>query len=103
MTLLNSKKHLNLFYKHGHNSFLTKKTEGDCETFYMHTLRFYLAPIVDDTWQRFQLGIVLLTMQGVERRNKESKNIFTCHTNKKGNQVKQCMYRLWDRFILVKS
>ena len=45
------KKNLTLFYHHGSQSFLTKKTTGDRETFYMHTLRFYLPHIVDDTWQ----------------------------------------------------
>ena len=90
---------MQLFYKYGAESFLSKKSIGDCETFYMHTLRFYIPKIVDDTWKRFQLGIGIFTMQGFERRNKESKNIFVNHTNKKGNQVKQSMQRLWDIFL----
>ena len=92
------KNNVMLFYKYGAQSFLTKKSVGDCETFYMHTLRFYIPDIVDDTWERFQVGIGIFTMQGFERSNKESKNIFRNHTNKRGNQVLQCMQSLWDLF-----
>jgi hypothetical protein len=42
---------LKLFYKHGSKSFLSQKVVGDRETFYTHTLRFYLPTIVDDTWE----------------------------------------------------
>ena len=94
----NFNKNLVLFYDHGAKCFLTKKDIGDCETFYMHTLRYYLSPIVDDTWKRYQLGTGIFTMQGFERRNKESKGIFNTHTNKKVNQLKQCIHQLYDIF-----
>ena len=87
-----------LFYKHGSKSFLTKAETGDSETFYMHALRFYLPVIVDDTWRQFHVGIGIYTMQGFERCNKEAKNVFTRHTNKKGNVLIQCMYWLWNHF-----
>ena len=87
-----------LFYNHGSKSFLSKHDIGDKETFYMHTLRCYLPVIVNETWTRYHLGIRIFTMQGVEHRNKEVKNIFTSHTNKRGNQLVQCMHRLWNLF-----
>ena len=68
----------------------------------MHTLRYYIPLIVDDTWNKYQLGTGIFTMQGFERRNKESKNIFRCNTNKRDNQVLQSMKRLWDVFYYYK-
>ena len=49
---------------------MTKKEEGDCETFYLHTIRFYMPDIVDDTWKKYYFGVGVFTMQGFERRNK---------------------------------
>ena len=69
----------------------------------MNTLRYYLPIIVDDTWNKYQLGTVIFTIQGFERRKKESKNIFRSNTNKQGNQVLQCMKRLWDVFYYYKQ
>ena len=64
----------------------------------MHTLRYYMPHIVDDTWKRVHLGCGVFTMQGFERRNKEAKRVFTNHTNNRGNIVVQCMHRLWNHF-----
>ena len=63
-------------YNVGTKSFLSEKNEGDCETFYCHVLYAYMPMIVDDTWNKFQLGCGIFNMQGFERRNKESKEIF---------------------------
>jgi len=35
------------FYKYGAEIFLTKTTKGDQETFYTHTLRYYL-PYIEE-------------------------------------------------------
>ena len=92
-----------LFYVHGYTSFLSVHNIGDRETFYMHTLRCYLPVIVDDTWKKYNFGIGILTMQGVERRNKESKYTMTNYTNHRGNVVIQTLYRLWDIFSCMSS
>ena len=101
--ILEFKRQLKMFYVHGSLSFLSKKSVGDKETMYMHVLRFYIPHIVDDTWKRFKLGVGFFTMQGFERRNKEAKSAFSNHTNKKGNQVKQCMYHLWNSFYYTQQ
>ena len=53
--------------------FLTKKETGEDKTFYFHSLRYYLPKIVQDAWTKHSVGIGMFTMQGYERRNKESK------------------------------
>ena len=86
------------FYAAGKTSFLFAKTEGDIETFYSHTLRFYMLQIARTTFEKHKLGLGIFTMQGFERRNKESKNTFRRFTNKKGNTLLSNLKRLWDLF-----
>ena len=86
------------FYKCGKYTFLTKRNDGDDETFYFHCLRFYIPDIVDKTWEKFKLGIGIYTMQGYERRNKESKNTLRRFSNNKGNIVMNNLKRLWDHY-----
>ena len=92
---------LKLFYKAGRNTFLTKNAHspGDDETFYLHCLRFYLPPIAKTTLEKHNLGLGIFTMQGFERRNKESKNAFKRFSNGKHNVVLSNLKRLWDVFI----
>ena len=61
------------FYKVGAKSFLTKDkgNPGGNETFYMHTLRFYLPKLATFTLENDSYGLGIFTMQGYERRNKE--------------------------------
>ena len=68
---------LKQFYTIGGRSFLTSNPSlvGNDETFYMHCLRFYLPKIAAHTLEIYKMGISIFTMQGFERRNKESKNI----------------------------
>lgn len=40
-------------------NFRTKK-DGDSETFYLHTLRFYMLDIIDDTWKSITWVLVSL-------------------------------------------
>ena len=70
----------------------------DCETFYLHCLRFYFPPIANHTLTKHRLGIGVFTMQGYERRNKESKNTLKRFTNNRGNIVVNNIRRLWDVF-----
>ena len=96
---------LKKFYTIGGISFLTKKSIssnrniGNDETFYMHTLRFYLPRIADETLEKHNLGLGIFTMQGFERRNKESKNTLRRFSNGIGNIVIGNLKRLWDIFF----
>ena len=90
------------FYSCGSNTFLTKDDTGDLENFYCHVLRFYMPQHARTTWERHKLGLGIFTMQGFERRNKESKNCFRRFTNKKGNFLVSTLRRLWDSFIYEK-
>ena len=99
----NFKTNLSKFYKCGKFTFLTKRNFGDDETFYFHCLRFYIPNIVDQTWEKHGLGVGIFTMQGYERRNKESKNTLRRFNNNKGNIVIGNMKRLWDLFYYEHS
>ena len=87
-----------LFYHYGSKTFLTKNNVGDLETFYMHTLRFYMHPIAQETYAFHGLGLGVFTMQGFERRNKESKNTLRRFSNHRGNVVVPNMKRVFDIF-----
>lgn len=91
------------FYQVGSKTFLTDHTKGDSETFYLHVLRFYILHISKITLEKHQLGVGVFTMQGYERRNKESKNCFRRFNNRKGNMVTQNMKRLWDVYYYNKN
>ena len=82
----------------GASTFLTKNQPGDRETLYNHVVWGYLPQMACETWQKHNLGIGIFTMQGFERRNKESKNCFRRFTNKRGNTNLQNLKRLWDVF-----
>ena len=86
------------FYAAGKTSFLSSKTEGDIDTFYSNTIRFYMLQIAQTAFEKHKLGLGIFTMQGFERRNKESKNTFRRFTNKKGNTLLSNLKRLWDFF-----
>ena len=62
---------LKQFYSCGKHTYLT----GGDESFYFHCFRFYLPKIARLTLARHRLGLGIFTMQGFERRNKESKNM----------------------------
>ena len=64
--------HVKKFYENGRNWFLTKKNDGDDETFYMHAIRFYMPSIARRTYNDHKCGLGIFTMQGFERRNKET-------------------------------
>ena len=71
-------------YKVGRFTFLSSEhdeVDGDEEMFYLHALRFYMVPIAYTTLEWHQLGLGIFTIQGMERRNKESKSVFKRFTN----------------------
>ena len=86
------------FYKLGGKSFMSKLEEGDDETYYLHALRYYIPHFSRDTWKVHKCGIGVFTMQGYERRNKESKNIMRKFSNNKNNILDQILKRLYDNF-----
>ena len=93
------KVNLQAFYEAGENSFLQPKdVKGDGETFYCRTLCFYMLQFAKETWDKHRLGLGIYTMQGFERRNKESKNTFRRFTNKKGNCILSSLRWLWELF-----
>ena len=77
---------------------MTKLEEGDDETYYLHAIRYYIAHFSRDTWKVHKCGIGVFTMQGYERRNKESKNIMRKFSNNKNNILDQILKRLYDNF-----
>ena len=54
--------------------------------------------IIKDTWEKYRLGVGIFTMQGFERRNKESKFTLQHHTNNKGNIIIQNLIKLFASF-----
>ena len=86
------------FYTCGASSFLTNKDIGSEETFYLHALRYYIPGIATNTWSEHKAGIGIFTMQGYERRNKESKNTLRRYNNNKAKKLPQNLNRLYDIF-----
>ena len=89
------------FYSFGRSTYLATSpsdVDGNGETFYMHTLRFYIPYIATETFKLHQCGVGIFTMQGFERRNKESKNCLQRFSNNKGNILVNNMKRVWDIF-----
>ena len=87
-------------YAHGSITFMKRFTEGDAETFYLHILRFYMPNIIKDTWEKYGLGVGIFTMQGFERRNKESKHSLLNHNNAHSNIMTQNLVRLKSKFSI---
>ena len=96
---------LKRFYVICGRTFITKNADspGDNETFYSHVLRHYLPEISKQTIKDHNLGLGIFTMQGFERRNKESKNCFKRFCNYRGNICVSIMGRLWDVFCHGKN
>ena len=90
---------LQKFYIVGAKTFLTDKVKGDRENFYSHCLRYYLPKIAHELFELHGVGLGVFTMQGFERRNKESKNTFKRFNNRKGNILRQNLSRLSDVFL----
>jgi hypothetical protein len=91
------------FYEYGRTTFLASKSGviGSLETSYSHILRFNLAQLARITYQRHKVGIGVFTLQGYERRNKESKNVFVKHSNAKGNLCLHTMKGLTEQYHTV--
>ena len=88
------------FYVCGSKTFITKDPSnvGGEETFYLHVLRFYLPQKMHQLYVKHKVGLGVCTMQGFERRNKESKNTMQRFYNGRGNVLVTNMKRLWFVF-----
>ena len=96
--MLKFKDNVKKFYNIGSRTFLSRRgDQGKDETFYMHTLRYYMPSIVETTFERHGVGVGVFNMQGFERRNKESKNIYNKYNNHHGQLITN-INRLWDIF-----
>ena len=93
------KKNIDSFYECGTDTFLTKVDMGDDETYYLHALKYYIPNHASQTWDDHKCGIGVFTMQGFERRNKESKNILRKFNNMKNKMLSQILKHLWDSFF----
>ena len=88
------------FYRFGGKSFLNNENHiGWFETTYMHALRFYMPQFTKHTWKEHKLPLGIYTMQGFERRNKLSKNVFHKHSNAKHNLCMQTLRMLLACFL----
>lgn len=85
-------------YDVGAKTVLTMNVTGDHEMFYYHVLCFYIPKIAQETCNKYGLGIVIYTIQGFERQNKESKNILKRFSNNVGNITIPNLKRIWDIF-----
>ena len=89
---------LKLLYKYGDSTFL----KDDDEPFYFHCMCYYLPKIARETFDKHKLGLGIFTMQGFERRNKESKTLMRnfCMNNKTHpkmmvNNLKRLQQNFW--------
>ena len=89
------------FYDVGSTTFLSTPgtTDGQEETFYCHTLRYYIPEIAQTTFERHSLGVGIFNMQGFEQRNKELKYCMSNYSNNKGNTLPNNLRRLSDIFF----
>ena len=72
---------------------------GDRETFYLHCAKYHAPRIARDTLEVLDCGVGIWTMQGFEHRNKESKHVYSCKTNGKGNCCKQVLTAMHRSFL----
>ena len=87
------------YYKIGGKTFLTKRNIVGCnETFYMHCLRFYLPINAKDTYDDYNLGLGIFTMQGYEHQNKQLKLIGSRFNNHTNFVICQNLKFLYDNF-----
>ena len=93
----NFEENLIKFYDVGSRTFISKDRKVGCdETFYLHTLRYYIPRVVCITYERHHCGIGIFSMQGFERRNKESKSCVKKFLNNRGNILVNNLRRIWD-------
>ena len=93
------KTNVDIFYKHGLDSFLTERSKGDKETFYIHTISHYVYDIIKDTYRSHRLGPGVWSMEGFESKNAQSKRAVCIHSNRKGNLPAQSIAQMYLQFV----
>ena len=88
------------FYDASMESFLTGASEGDGETFYVHTITFYMPGIIDNTYMKHKLGSGIWSMEGFEYKNAQSKRAVYTHSNRRGNLPAQSLVHLYLIFTM---
>ena len=73
---------------------MIKSNQGDCETFYLYSLRWYFPEIMKLTYQRHGVGIGVYTLEGFEYKNYTSKWVVQTRTNGKDNITMQSLKTL---------
>ena len=66
------------------------------KNFYAHALCCYYPQLVNKVWKNHGVGVGVFTLQGFERRNKESKTIAKKYYNGKHNVCTQTLKRNYD-------
>lgn len=75
------------------------ETEDTNENYYSHVLINYTVPMMEQTFNKYKLDIGIYFIQGIEQRNKESKNCAICFTNNRFNLCTSTMKRWFDLFF----
>ena len=74
--LIQFKDNIKEFFENAKDTYIMKKNKkmsGNNETFYLHALRCYFPQLATKLFEKYCMGLGIFTMQGFERRNKESK------------------------------
>ena len=96
--LTSFKEDVKKFYENGQSSYLGKPKD---KSFYVHCLCFYIPKIADVTFERHKLGLGIFTMQGFERRIKESNNTIQRFTTKNRKNTKGLLNNNLQRLEMV--
>ena len=92
------KSNLLCYQKAASETFLTRQFQGDRETFCSHVLFCYYPQMIQRIWDKHKMGIGIFTLQGFERRNKESKTAAKRFYNGRHNVCCQIINRVFDSF-----
>jgi len=96
--IINFKHNLIQFQEAASETIYTNKSIGDSKFFYGHILFYYYPILVNQIWNKHKLGIGIFNLQGMERRNKESKEAARRFYNGKHNVCNQTMNRMFNRY-----
>ena len=69
------------------------------ENYYCHVLINYTPIVMQETFDKFGVGLCIFSMKGIEQRNKESKNCTSQFSNHKHNLCFLTIARLYDIFF----
>ena len=86
------------FYSHARNNLLTENIPGDKETFYLHCVRWEFPRMLKWMYSKHQLGLGVLSMEGFESKNLESKTTVKRNINNIGNIFVQSLTHLSKNF-----